>query len=107
MARSIPRSFYRSKKWQRVRDYQLTEHPFCEECLKRGIHTPAVIVHHVVWLTADNYKDPYYSLNPDNLESVCQTCHNRIHDARNCRKDLCFDKDGRLVKLEVGDDESR
>ena len=52
--------------WQRVRAWQLSEHPLCEICKHA-----AIIVHH---------KDHnQYNNNPDNLMSVCRNCHERIH----------------------------
>ena len=32
-------------------------------------------VHHKIPLTADNVRDPEISLNWDNLELLCKTCH--------------------------------
>lgn len=78
--RSIPESFYHGKAWRSVRDLYLLRHPFCEDCLQRGIYRKAEHVHHIKWLTADNYTDPEISLNPANLRSLCIDCHNRTHN---------------------------
>ena len=52
----------------------------CERCLKRGIITPGskdrpLEVHHKIPLTAQNVTDPSVSLNWNNLELLCKTCH--------------------------------
>ena len=39
----------------------------------------ASICHHKVYLNAENYKNPYVSLNHDFLECLCHTCHNQEH----------------------------
>ena len=51
----------------------------CERCLARGLLVPAVIVHHKEHLTEESYKLPEVSLNFDNLEALCQDCHNKEH----------------------------
>lgn len=78
--RSINRSFYKSAAWLKTRDsYMKSQGGLCERCRKDGILTPAEIVHHKIYLTEDNYKDPSVSLNWDNLEALCLDCHNREH----------------------------
>lgn len=52
----------------------------CEECLKKGLITPAEIVHHKIHLNGDNINDPNITLNWDNLEAVCRKCHAEIHE---------------------------
>ena len=52
----------------------------CERCLKRRIITPGskdrpLEVHHKIPLTAQNVTDPSVSLNWNNLELLCKTCH--------------------------------
>jgi len=79
LARSVPKAFYNGPAWQACRSGYLQLHPFCEDCLMRGIYTPAEHVHHMIWLTADNYTDARISLNFDNLRAVCVECHNRRH----------------------------
>ena len=47
----------------------------CERCGK-----PAKICHHKKWLSPGNISDPTISLNQDNLECLCQECHNVEHN---------------------------
>ena len=77
--RSIPQSFYHSRAWLACRNSYLQQHPLCEDCLARGKYEVAVHVHHIIWLTPENYTDPEVSLNHKNLKAVCIECHNREH----------------------------
>ena len=72
--------FYRSGAWTNCRrSYLASVGGLCEECLSRGIITPAVIVHHKIPLTVENMSDESIALGWDNLEAVCRDCHAKIH----------------------------
>lgn len=64
--------FYQSKAWQRLRLYQLSVEPLCEHCSLSGCTEPATVADHIVSLTL-NYDR---RLDPDNLQSLCDRCHN-------------------------------
>lgn len=67
--------FYSSNEWISVRDeVKKRDRMMCQKC-GRPI-TGRYIVDHIEELTMDNYKDPNISLNPKNLQLLCQTCHN-------------------------------
>ena len=66
----------------------IRDHYECQECRKRiaqagGVLLPAVerriapatLVHHIVPIEVDRS----LALDDDNLEAVCDRCHNRIH----------------------------
>lgn len=80
LMKSIDGTFYRSTEWKRCRraylDYVSGR---CERCLERGLHVPAKIVHHKVYLSPENYNDPSIAYNFENLEALCQNCHNEEH----------------------------
>ena len=57
----------------------LKSNPLCERCKAKGLIVPAVICHHKIYLTDENYKEPSIALNPQNLEAVCRECHNTEH----------------------------
>lgn len=77
MAKEWAADFYASGAWHRVREYVMRRDRFmCQHC-----KAPATTVHHRIHLTPDNIHDPMISLNPDNLEAVCDDCHKAIHDA--------------------------
>lgn len=68
---------YRSKRWQKLRTLKKIQNPVCERCQKRGILTPAYIIHHKEYITEENYLNDDVFFNIDNLESLCLECHNR------------------------------
>ena len=81
MAKEFARSFYSSKAWQDCRnEYAKRRHHLCEDCLRRGIYKPGVIVHHIEELTPFNITNPEIALGFDNLELLCRECHLREHD---------------------------
>lgn len=76
-------AFYSSTAWKRCREaYRERVGGLCEECLRRGIYTPAEIIHHIVEITPENVNDPAVTLNFDNLRAVCRECHAKEHGAR-------------------------
>ena len=78
--RSIPEQFYKTKTWQRCRDaYMRYCGGLCERCKEEGKIVPADIVHHKEHLSLQNFKDPSVAYNFDNLEALCQDCHNAEH----------------------------
>jgi 5-methylcytosine-specific restriction protein A len=66
------KNFYNTPEWRYARKQQLEQHPLCEECLKRGIHTKATMVDHIVPIKQGG--DKY---DPCNLQSLCWNCHSR------------------------------
>ena len=81
VAKDFARSFYSSKQWQDCRnEYAKRRHHLCEDCLRRGIYKPGVIVHHIEELTPFNITNPEIALGFDNLELLCRECHLREHD---------------------------
>lgn len=65
--------------WKRVRDAYVKEHPFCEECFKKGIMVPVEEVHHIKPISEGG------NHNKSNLISLCKSCHARIHAQRGDR----------------------
>lgn len=62
------------RAWQRCRDAHLAKNPLCVDCLKDGRVTPATLVHHATRLVEGGRR-----LDPDNLVSLCATCHAERH----------------------------
>ncbi|MDP5274341.1 HNH endonuclease signature motif containing protein [Chengkuizengella axinellae] len=56
----------------------------CQRCLRMDRLTQANIVHHIKEL--EDY--PELALDPNNLESVCATCHNQLHPEKGEGKKL-------------------
>ena len=68
----------------------------CQDCLAKGIYTPAQEVHHIIELTPENINDPSIALNPDNLISLCKSCHSIRHERRVIRR-YTIDEDGKVT----------
>lgn len=102
MAREFARQFYSGKAWQDCRDgYKAYRGHLCEDCLKRGIYNPGVIVHHVEELTPYNIENPEVSLNWGNLRLVCRECHIKAHDNRLKDRRYTVDPDGKVIVNEL------
>ena len=65
--------------WERARKMYAAEHPFCEECYKRGVLTPVEHVHHIKPLEEGG------DHSEENLMSLCRSCHAQIHAKRGDR----------------------
>lgn len=90
------KGFYTSKAWRDTqRAYMLSKNYVCERCGR-----PAGIVHHKTYITPGNIHDPEITLNFDNLEALCPTCHQNEHFKQGgiCAEGLKFDKEGNLIK---------
>ena len=61
------------RAWKRIRDRYAREHPYCERCFKEGRMTPMEEVHHILPVSRGGTHDP------QNLMSLCRSCHNKIH----------------------------
>jgi len=69
--------FYKSKQWELVRDAVLRRDGYsCQLCKRYGRMVGARHVHHIY--PFEDY--PEYALKRWNLISLCQQCHNRMHD---------------------------
>jgi len=67
-------AFYKTERWRRLRAWKLQQNPLCEMCKAEGRTTPAVLVHHKLAI-----KDGGELMSVENLMSLCQACHNRLH----------------------------
>ena len=103
-------NFYRSKAWKTVRkNVWLKQNCLCARCHRpvyvRGISEPIPkeyqvkgIVHHKIHLDNTNVYDDEISLNEDNLEGVCKSCHEMLHHPDiSTRSNYTFDEYGNLV----------
>lgn len=69
----------------------------CERCAAEGKLVPAKVAHHKIYLTRQNISDPSVALSWDNLEALCQDCHNKEHHRSDKKKRYAFDEAGNLV----------
>lgn len=97
MAREFAKAFYSSKTWQECRDeYAKSAHHLCEGCLRKGIYTPGIIVHHIEELTPETIDNPEKTLNFNNLELLCRACHGEEHSSRAKGRRYVFDENGKI-----------
>ncbi len=91
--------FYTSRKWRKCRDaFANSRGWLCERCLEHDVinagnndrNSPdynPIECHHKIRLTAENVNDASVSLNWNNLELLCQRCHEEEHGKRRQRTD--------------------
>ena len=112
MAKEWAKEFYHSREWKELRGYVLKrDHYACVRCGGRGTE-----VHHIVRLTPANIMDRGVSLNPNNLELLCDACHKDEHFSERQRMksdtrakqeiklDYVFDSNGNIVPPPPGSD---
>ena len=73
--RSETRSRYQGN-WARIRRAYIQAHPYCEICFDEGRMIPANLVHHKIPLAEGGTNAA------DNLQSLCKSCHSRLHAER-------------------------
>lgn len=98
MAKEYAKKFYKSTAWKKCRDsYFKFRHGLCERCTDSG-----KIVHHKDYITPENINDPEITLSFNNLELLCQDCHNREHHEKNSPvvEGVMFDENGDLIRRE-------
>lgn len=96
MAKEYAKSFYKSKAWRECRaSYIAKRHGLCERCEGAGN-----TVHHKTYITPENINDPNITLNHDNLELLCPTCHQLEHHEKHSpvRWGLMFDSNGQIIQ---------
>ena len=93
--------FYKSKEWTQTRDaYMTAQHYLCERCGE-----PAKIVHHKIWLTPKNIHEQSITLCWDNLEALCQDCHNKEQDpAKPKTNRITYGPNGEIIRNPNGPD---
>lgn len=89
------RSFYQSQKWRKTSKlYMQSKNYICERC-----GDVATICHHKKYINPANIDDINITLNPDNLECLCHTCHQKEHfKKRENYNGVMFDESGNLIK---------
>lgn len=91
------KDFYKSTAWKKARQTVIRRaNGLCERCRAAGLYRPGVIVHHKNYITPENINDPGVTLNLDNLEYLCEDCHNKEHKAKPNNR-YRFDSNGELL----------
>lgn len=60
------------RKWRKIRNQFIKEHPLCQQCLKENRLKTAEEVHHILPLKRGGSHDE------KNLMALCKSCHSRI-----------------------------
>ena len=97
MAQEWAKQFYNSKKWKEIRfAYISLRYGICERCGQPN----AKQVHHKKYLTEENIDNPEITLSFDNLELLCDICHQKEHNEKYSAVEygLEFNSKGELVK---------
>jgi 5-methylcytosine-specific restriction enzyme A len=66
------KKLYNSKQWQSIRIAQLSNYPWCAECMKEGRYTAATEVDHV-----DPHQGDPARFFAGPFQSMCTPCHSR------------------------------
>lgn len=105
MAKEFSVAFYNSKAWKRCRKaYIDSVNGLCERCLDKGVIKNGYIVHHKKKLTPNNINDVNITLGWENLEYLCQQCHNEDEFSEHSNKpkivrNYMFDINGDVIPL--------
>lgn len=97
MAKDYATTFYKGRAWEQCRKSYLSMNNLCERCLKKNAYVPAKIVHHKTYITPDNITNPDITLNFNNLEALCQDCHNAEHHRE--KASYYFDNEGNIIPI--------
>ncbi len=72
--------FYKTKEWERKREVILRRDNYqCKQCSRYGKVAGANTVHHIITLQVR----PDLKLNNKNLVSLCESCHEKMHNKFN------------------------
>ncbi|WP_083998412.1 HNH endonuclease [Caryophanon tenue] len=73
-------NFYKTKRWKATREKVLRRDGYeCKECRRYGRNRIAACVHHVNPLL----EHPEWRIQMWNLISLCNSCHDKMHDREN------------------------
>ncbi|MGE6740256.1 HNH endonuclease [Allorhizobium pseudoryzae] len=72
--RSEWRRWYSTKEWWKLRSSQIKTKPHCRFCAQSGVFRAAEIVDHV----KPHRGDRALFFDPNNLQSLCKPCHDRL-----------------------------
>lgn len=95
MAKAYADAFYHSAAWKKCKESYLKSQGYiCERC-----GDVAKVVHHRVYLSPQTIDNPEITLNWNNLEALCQLCHNQEHHLQATEQRYKVDKQGRVVLI--------
>lgn len=84
LRRKERQKIYNTDRWRKLRLNYLSQHPLCEECLKKGIIRSAKDIHHIIsFMTTDDMCErERLAFDSSNLQALCRECHNKEHNKK-------------------------
>ena len=81
VAKEWAKAFYKTARWLSKRSKILRRDEYmCQQCKRYGKTTPATTVHHIIPLMWCLLFNKALALAGINLTSLCEECHNKMHD---------------------------
>lgn len=74
--------FLNRAAWRKCREWYRKHHPLCERCRAAGVYTATAVIHHKI----DRRERPDLAYHEDNLEALCEPCHNAESARRQIRR---------------------
>lgn len=73
--------YYQNSRWKKLRDWYMSLHPICADCMINGRSVPATELHHIrpFGTGKDEAEKMRLLLDPDNLVALCSDCHDKRH----------------------------
>ena len=72
--------FYCSRPWRSLSyNLKIKANGKCNRCGETLLDFSKLIGHHTIELNEDNINNPAIALNPDKIEIICHSCHNKEH----------------------------
>lgn len=90
------KKFYNSKDWKKCRaKYIIKVFGLCEHC-----EDPGYIVDHIEEINDSNVHDSHITLNEENLQYLCLSCHNKktFKKQNATANGLVFNENGDLIQ---------
>ena len=91
----IFKNIYSTARWRKMRAAKLMEQPLCECCLEHDIIKFATDVHHITEISTETDLDKQLALAYDfnNLMSLCETCHMRLHGSKHKKNNNRYEEE--------------
>jgi 5-methylcytosine-specific restriction enzyme A len=71
--KNLQRHSMYGRKWQTESKKYLAEHPWCEDCMKKGVFTVATEVHH----KRKHQGNSKLFWDKNNWQGLCHSCHSK------------------------------
>lgn len=101
MAKWFSKKFYNTSAWKKTRNaFFDSKFGICELCGGKGEE-----VHHIIPITSSNINNSDITLNWNNLQLLCRSCHELIEEKAKATVDgLKFDTNGQLMEEKKHED---